>query len=370
MLRLIFAVLITVFALRTAAQELPQLAIGAAAPDFSLPATDGKTYRMADFKKAKVLVVAFTCNHCPTAQAYEDRLIALSRDYAPKGVQLIAISPNAPEAVRLDECSYSDMGDTFDDMKVRAKDKGYNFPYLYDGATQAVAKAYGAAATPHMFIFDATRRLQYRGRFDDTEKPGIPPKTNDALAAVDALLAGKPVPTAETKTFGCSIKWKEKTEWVKAGWIEWAKEPVSLRPMNADSLALLLQNKTDKLRLINVWATWCGPCVAEFPALVDLHRTYRVRDFELVTITTDRPEQRAKALKFLQGKQASNTNYILDGLSVYQFIEQIAPKWSGALPYTLLIAPGGERVYAVQGALNMLALRKKIVDHPLLGRYY
>ncbi len=369
-MRLFFVLLISIAAWRVSAQEAAPLAIGAAAPDFSLPATDGKTYRLADFKKAKALVVIFTCNHCPTAQAYEDRMIALARDYAAKGVQLIAISPNAPEAVRLDECSYSDMGDSFDDMKMRAKDKGFNFPYLYDGATQSVSKAYGAAATPHVFIFDAVGRLQYRGRFDDTEKPGIPPKNNDVISAVEALLAGKPVPAPETKSFGCSIKWKEKTEWVKAGWIEWAKEPVSLRPMNADTLTLLLQNKSDKLRLINVWATWCGPCVAEFPALVDIHRTYRVRDFELVTISADRTEQRVKALKFLQGKQASNTNYILDGLDIYKCIEQIDPKWSGALPYTLIVAPGGERVFGIQGALDIPALRKKIVDHPLLGRYY
>ncbi len=148
------------------AEDPTPLQIGAKAPSFSLPGVDGKTYTLNSFSGAKVLAIVFTCNHCPTAQAYEDRIKALVTDYKKKGVAVVAISPNYPGAVALDELGYSDMGDSFEEMKQRAKDKAYNFPYLFDGVTEKMSKEYGPAATPHLFIFDEQRRLQYSGRLD------------------------------------------------------------------------------------------------------------------------------------------------------------------------------------------------------------
>src|SRR5687768_10538887 len=160
------------------------LAIGSPAPDFKLPGVDGKTYSLSSFKNAGVLVIVFTCNHCPTAQAYEDRIIQLTKDYSAKSVAVVAISPNDPKSVRLDELGYSDMSDSFEEMKARAKQKHYNFPYLYDGDAQATAMAYGPVATPHVFIFDKTRKLRYQGRIDNVEKPTKTPtelNTRDAI---------------------------------------------------------------------------------------------------------------------------------------------------------------------------------------------
>src|ERR1700761_4083859 len=119
--------------------EHPTLPIGAPAPDFSLQGVDGKTYSLASFAGARVLVVVFTCNHCPTAQAYEDRLIRLTADYKDKGVAVVAIMPNDPSSIRLDELGYTDMGDSFEEMKRRSAEKHYNFPYLYDGKTEAAS---------------------------------------------------------------------------------------------------------------------------------------------------------------------------------------------------------------------------------------
>ncbi len=136
-------------------EGLKTLAIGSPAPDFSLPGVDGKTYTLADFSQSKVLFVIFTCNHCPTAQAYEGRLARLVSDYRDKGVAVVAISPNNPLAVRLDELGFTDLGDSFEDMKIRAKDRSFDYPYLYDGDTQSIARAYGVIATPQVFIFDA-----------------------------------------------------------------------------------------------------------------------------------------------------------------------------------------------------------------------
>src|SRR3954469_11683084 len=152
-----------------AAQNPPTLKMGAQAPDFNLPGVDGKTYSLKDFSDAKILVIIFTCNHCPTAQAYEKRIIKLHEDYKDKGVALVAISPNDPLAVRLDELGYTEYSDSFEEMKLRAGEHGWKFPYLYDGDTQAIATAYGVVATPHVYIFDQDRVLRYTGRIDDSE---------------------------------------------------------------------------------------------------------------------------------------------------------------------------------------------------------
>ncbi|MFM7317254.1 MAG: thioredoxin family protein, partial [bacterium] len=150
-------------------EGLKPLAIGSKAPDFDLPGVDDKRYRLADFNSAEVLVVIFTCNHCPTAQAYEERMMQFVEKYRSRGVAVVAISPNDDKALRLDELGFTDVSDSLADMKVRAADRKFNFPYLYDGESQKVALAYGCLATPHVFVFDKNRQLQYQGRFDDAE---------------------------------------------------------------------------------------------------------------------------------------------------------------------------------------------------------
>ncbi|MCW5910850.1 MAG: redoxin domain-containing protein [Cyclobacteriaceae bacterium] len=355
----------TVYVAAKVADPVP-LAIGAPAPDFTLPATDGKMYSLRDFSTAKILVVVFTCNHCPTAQAYEDRIKQLVVDYKPKGVALVAISPNDPLSVRLDELGYTDLNDSFEEMKIRYNDKQFNFPYLYDGENSQVSQRYGPQATPHVFIFDADRKLRYTGRIDDGEKPGTA-KTHDTRNALDALLKDNSVSVEKTKTFGCSVKWPDKRAYAESAAGEWAKEKVELQTITRDALAELLRNNTTDYRLVNIWATWCGPCVVEFPSFVDMNRMYRNRDFELITISLDDADREAAALKFLIRKQASMKNFIYTG-DKYKFIEAIDKKWEGALPYTLFIAPGGKVLYAKQGIIDPLALRKLIADS--IGRIY
>lgn len=348
----------------------PTLSIGAPAPPFSLQGIDGKTYTLASFRDAKVLVVVFMCNHCPTSQAYENRVIQLVRDYTDRGVRVVAINPNDPAALRLDELGYSDLGDSYAEMKVRAKAAHYNFPYLYDGDKEDAAHRYGPVSTPHVFIFDATRRLRYEGRIDDTEDPAKTPHSQDARNAIDALLAGREVPVTVTKTFGCSIKWKEKTVWKQRAAIAWAKEPVTLDTIGVEGIQRLLRNETGKLTLINCWATWCVPCVREFSDLVTLNRLYRDRGFQLVSISTDDSAHAGAALKFLQTKQSSSPNYRFTSENQYALIEAIDPQWKGALPYSILIEPGGKVVYAHQGMIDYEALRQLIFADPYMGRIY
>lgn len=350
--------------------EHKTLAIGSAAPDFNLKGVDGKMYSLASFKDAKVLVVVFMCNHCPTSQAYEPRMIKLTRDYTPKGVRVVAINPNNPASLRLDELGYSDVGDSYPEMKIRAKSAGFNFPYLYDGATEVTSRKYGPVATPHIFIFDQDRKLRYQGRIDDMEDPAKTPASYDARNAIDAILAGRDVPVTTTKVFGCSVKWIEKKDWINKAEVQWAKEPVSLQDIDAAGVSDLMKNKTDKLLMINLWATWCVPCVEEFPDLVTANRMYRDRDFKMITISSDALKDRDKALAFLEKKQSSSLNYIYTGDSKYKLIECIDPKWQGALPYTILVEPGGKIVYAKEGKVNADSLKQAIINNPLIGRIY
>jgi len=196
-LAFVFALLAaaTAGAAPTPGQELP---LGAAGPDFRLKGTDGSMHALADVAGAKGTAVIFTCNECPFSKGYEDRLIALARDFAPKGIGFVAINANDPEVVP---------GDGFEFMVKRAEEKGFPFPYVLD-ATQTIAAAYGARVTPHIFLLDAAGKLAYRGRVDDSLKVEEI-KSRDLQAALDALVAGRPVPVAETKAFGCGIKWSK-----------------------------------------------------------------------------------------------------------------------------------------------------------------
>ena len=213
------------------AAEVKTLEIGAEAPDFNLPGVDGKMHALSEYGESPVLVLVFTCNHCPTAQYYEQRIMDLVSDYEGKGVQVVAISPNDPEAVRLDELGYTDLGDSLEDMKVRAEHMDYNFPYLMGGGEyEKTALAYGPVATPHAFVFDQDRVLRYCGRIDDAERIQFV-KERDLRRALDELLAGKPVSVPKTKVFGCSTKWSSKRSGVAGYWKRIKSEEVPLELM-------------------------------------------------------------------------------------------------------------------------------------------
>ncbi len=344
------------------------LEIGSAAPDFNLPGVDGKNHSLDEYRDANILVIVFTCDHCPTAQAYESRIKQLAADYQGKSVALVAISPNDPEALRLDELGYTDVSDSLEEMKMRAKDSDFKFPYLYDGEDQKVSRAYGPATTPHVFVFDRARKLRFAGRIDDSEKPQRV-TSQETRDAIEALLAGKPVAVEKTKTIGCSIKWSDKRSSAKKSLETWAKEEVQLGLIDAKGIKSLVQNDSQKLRLVNVWATWCGPCVAELPEFVTMNRMYRHRDFELITISADSPEDKDKALEVLKNKQVAAANYLFEANDKYKLMDAVDEKSSGAVPHTILIAPGGKILYrSPSGPCDPLAIKKAVVDY--MGRTY
>jgi thiol-disulfide isomerase/thioredoxin len=350
-------------------QEVKTLEINAIAPDFRLPGIDERYYTLESFSDAKVLVIIFSCNHCPTAQAYEDRMIQITNDFKSESVQVVVISPNSVNAVLLEELGYSDMGDSFEEMKIRAKDKGYNFPYLYDGDTQEASIKYGPVATPHAFVFDEERRLKYSGRLDSSEKPGTA-NADDLRSAINAVLLDVEIPNPVTKTFGCSVKWGWKMSWTDKVNQDWANMPVTLDEINEEGVNILMNNDSEKLQLINIWATWCGPCVIEYPEFINIHRMYKDRDFEFISISADKLSSKDKALKFLKNKNSAVKNYIFAGEDIYKLIDSVDPEWDGALPYTVLIEPNGQVIYKKMGTIDPLELKRIIVDHSMLGRYY
>jgi peroxiredoxin len=336
------------------------LPLGSPAPDFNLPGVDGRSYTLKDFAQAKILVIVFTCNHCPTAQYYEERLKRLVTDYKPKGVAVVAIMPNDPKSVRLDELGWTDLSDSFEEMKIRARDRNFNFPYLYDGDTEVVARAYGPVATPHVFIFDSGRNLRYVGAMDDSERVQQVTRhyVHDAL---DALLAGREPELTKTKIAGCSVKWAGKTSAVTAYMEKLATEEVSLAPADAAILKTMRQNESGKFRLVNFWATWCPPCVAEFHEFVTINRMYRHRDFEVVTVAVNRPEEDKDVLAFLKKKQASFKNLIFASADRAKLIDAFDPNWQGEVPYTALIAPDGKMIYRETDRIDPLAIKRAIV---------
>ena len=173
------------------------MAPGTPAPDFQLPAVDGQEYGLSSFASARALVVVFTCNHCPYAVAYEDRLVELQRAFVEQGVQFVAICSN-------DATSHP--GDGFEAMQERARDKGFPFPYLRD-ETQEVARAYDAACTPDIFVFDGQRELVANTRIDDSWEDPNAVERHDLREVLKAVLAGEALPFEPVPSLGCSIKW-------------------------------------------------------------------------------------------------------------------------------------------------------------------
>ena len=358
MLRLLTVLTVGFSALAQSAH--PILAIGSQAPDFSLSGVDGKIHKLSDYAASPVLAIVFMCNHCPIASIYEQRVQKLADEYGPKGVAVVAIQPNDPEAIRVDELDSADTSDSLDEMKIRVQYKHLRYPYLYDGETQAVARALGPQATPHVFVFDRDRKLRYQGRFDNSYRVELV-KSEDARNAVDALLEGKPVPAEQTGVFGCSTKWKEKMEARIADQKKIDAEPVRLDLATAEDLQKLRANATGKMLLVSFWATWCGPCVHEFPDVETTYRMYRVRDLDLVTVSTNMPDEKAGVLKMLEKQHASSRNLLFGSDDTYALQAAFDSKWKAGVPYTVVIAPGGKILYERQGDIDFLELRRTIL---------
>lgn len=359
------------------AQDVPKvLPIGSPAPDFSLPGTDGKTHKLADFAAAKALCLIFTCNHCPDSVGAAARMEQIHQDYKNKGVALVAVNPNHPDSLRPDELGYSPFGDSFEEMKPFAADYKWSFPYLYDAEKQELATACGAQSTPHVFLFDAARKLVYTGRMDDGGRNPGPVEKSYLRDALDAVLAGKAVAEPVTRSFGCSTKWRFKKGSVATDQAAWEKKPVKVADLDAALAARIRANGGGNVRLVNFWSTTCGPCVSEFPNLVDTYRRFQNRPFDFVTISIDPADKRDAVAKFLESRHAALSdrsvpalrkeerdcnNFHWTGGNPDKLAEAIDPEWTGALPHSVILAPGGEILWRHTGVIDVVELRRQIL---------
>jgi peroxiredoxin len=348
--------------LAEAAKKHPTLPIGAPAPDFALPGIDGEIHKLSEYGGTPVLVVLFTSVHCPVAQMYEARVQKLYDDYRDRGVAFVAINPDNAAAESPVEMAWSDVTDNLEGMIIRAKYRHFTYPFLNDGDNQMVAHKYGPTATPHIFIFDKERKLQYEGRIDDSQREPLV-KTRDAHNAIEALLAGKPVPVTHTSAFGCSTKWKEQIQGKSREMSEILAAPVTLTMATADDLKKLRANTSGKTLMVNFWATWCGPCVEEMPQLLETYYWYRSRGLELVTVSANYPDEKPGVLETLEKLHATSRNLQFGTDDVYGMQAAFDKSWDAGVPFTMVIAPDGQVIYQEQGEVSILALRRALLAH-------
>lgn len=356
----LLVVLFLTLGVASAEEVHPILALGSPAPDFALPGVDGQVHKLSDYASSPVLVVVFTCNHCPIAQMYERRIQQLAVDYKNKGVAIVAIQPNDPQAIRIDELDSSDVSDSLPEMKIRVQYKHLTYPYLYDGDTQQITRAYGPQATPHVFIFDQQRHLRYEGRMDNSYRMELV-KTQDARNAIDALLAHKEVAVKHTGVFGCSTKWKEKSAARVAALEKINEQPVSVDMISKAELTKLSKNPSHQMMLVDFWATWCGSCIVEFADLQNTLRMYGARDYSVVTVSANMPDEKAGVLRFLQKQHATSNNYLFDSQDTASLQTAFDPKWDSAVPYTILLSADGKVLYKQLGSADLLELKRVIL---------
>jgi peroxiredoxin len=347
----------------------PILPIGSPAPDFYLKGVDDKVHTLSEYSNAKVLAIVFESDHCPVSENYETRIRAIYNDYKDKGVTLVAINPNNPSAVRLNELGYTDLTDSFADMKLRVANRHMSWPFLYDGDTQALATKFGASATPHIFIFDQDRKLRYEGRIDDNQTQVLV-KSHDARNAIDALLAGQEVAVTHTPAFGCSTKWLSKSGDVEAEMTRIKAEPVKLDVAGLDDLKKLRANGSGKIVVVNFWSTGCKDCAPILHDLETTYRMYRLRDFNFVTVSTDRPDQKVQVKKFLEAQYASSPNLQVDTKDLKTVQAAFGVRWKAGESFTIVIAPDGKVLYQKEGKFDIPEMRRAILANMPDGRAY
>jgi peroxiredoxin len=340
--------------------EHPILAIGSQAPDFALPGVDGKIHKLSEYASAKILAVVFECNHCPVSQLYESRIEKLYHEYKNKGVAFVAINPNNPKSIRLNELGYTDVTDSLDEMKIRTAFRRIEWPYLYDGETQGVSIKFGVVATPHIYLFDQARKLQYQGRIDDNQREELV-KTEDARNALEAMLSGKPVPVTDTNAFGCTTKWMSKATGVEEEWAKIQAEPVTVDMVGPEDLKKLRANAGGKVLLVNFWSTGCTACESQFVDFETTYRMYRLRAFDFVTIATDSPDKAPAVLAFLKKQYASSPNKQFASTDVAALQAAWGAKWKIGTPFTMAIGTDGKVLYQKEGKVDILEVRRTIL---------
>ena len=330
-------------------------------PPFQLPGIDGRIYDSTEFNKSELLVIVFLSNHCRTSQIFQHRIIRLATEYRNKGLAVVAISPNDPEAILPDELSHSELGDTLPEMALRAKKLLYPFPYLYDGKTQEVAKAYGVRVTPHAFLFDKKRKLRYSGRIGDPKNPEREDRA-ELRIAVNSLIHGIEPAVVRGLVFGNSIKWIKDRVIAQKTRERFARESVYLKNANIRTLQFVRRNDSKLPKLIYVWSNKDKNNRQELLQLAAIHKIYRKRGLKLVTICVDGNDFTDVAKKLLIETQSSGTNYICSGTDISPVVELRAEEGIETTPFLGLLTSEAKIFYRSTKGVEPLTIKRHIIE--------
>ena len=330
-------------------------------PPFQLPGIDGRIYDSTEFNKSELLVIVFLSNHCRTSQIFQHRIIRLATEYRNKGLAVVAISPNDPEAILPDELSHSELGDTLPEMALRAKKLLYPFPYLYDGKTQEVAKAYGVRVTPHAFLFDKKRKLRYSGRIGDPKNPEREDRA-ELRIAVNSLIHGIEPAVVRGLVFGNSIKWIKDRVIAQKTRERFARESVYLKNANIRTLQFVRRNDSKLPKLIYVWSNKDKNNRQELLQLAAIHKIYRKRGLKLVTICVDGSDFTDVAKKLLSETQSSGTNYICPGTEISPVVDLRAEEGIETTPFLGLLTSEAKIFYRSKKGFEPLTIKRHIIE--------
>lgn len=325
--------------LRSKTQAIEGAVLGQPAPAFTLKDLAGSGHRLADYRE-KPVVIAFVSTKCPVSNDYNERLRVLAEDYAAKGVAVLGINASSDEPVEM--------------IRAHAEKHGFKFPILKDEGN-AVADAYGAVRTPEIFVVDRRGVLRYHGRVDNSRDPARI-RRHDLREALDELLAGKEVTTPAPKAFGCLIK---RAQAAMLDALEGAVQaqakgfPVKLIKPAGYAPMVKQTGAAGKVLVVNFWATWCGPCVAEFPEFVKLDAEYRAKGVRFVGISADEvSDLQPKVIPFIKQKKVGFEIFVQDVEDPQEMIDVVDKKWEGTLPATFVYDRKGNVILVRYGIIN------------------
>jgi peroxiredoxin len=345
----------------SSAQATAAVAIGAAAPEFELPDLSGQSHALKNYR-GKPTIITFISARCPISNLYKDRIKAVANDYSKRGVNFLAINSSADESLG--------------DIRAYAEANQLNFTILKDDGN-VVADAYAAERTPKVYVLDAEGALRYRGRIDNSQNIRLA-KQHDLRAALEELLSGKPVTVADTQAMGCVIKRVQDGRVQDLAQSKTAKpvpgksakpataRPAPAKPASATSAAMpkivplkpaafadMLKQRAGNVVVVNFWATWCGPCVVEFPEFVKLDNEYRAKGgVRFVHITADDTSDLKKAAAFLKEQKSNADQFIQDTDDPQEMIDVVFKDWQGVLPATFVYDKTGKLVFHRFGIID------------------